>query len=437
MYSKEIKIAEKLLKKNGEDGIRLLINLIVRIHQDPHGLESEKEKTAVLFGKLLTHKNDRSKLLGILKFGIHQEIPPATIQFLANLAADVGNLKGAACFTEEACSLEAMPLHLINFYLDLLDSSMEREKAIEKALLYLEAHPHLSLGDLTAEKFLRAYQGRNTVPIEGRAAQTDEDLGFLNLIFKIVKLCYCQRKLEIASCICQYMERVVAASPHLLSTSIKNDFSYFQYLAKLLTLKTPPRDVDTCIYIMGDSHCLSPGWDIIESEGKRCLIQPVLVTGCKLWHLRDSSLIHAKVNYQEALRFIPEGSTVIYLFGEIDCREGILQAVNKGLYPSVEAAIDFLLKIYRDRVKDAIQTKKFAHIYIHEVPPVLDVTRSTVMLFNRLLKKSVLEWKKNGLNVSWLGFKDDLLLENSQFNPLFEIDGVHLHPRYFETRQVE
>ena len=432
MYSKEIKMAEKLLKNKQEDGIRLLINLIVRIHEDPNCLASEKEKIAVLFGELLTNKKDRKLLLGILR-----EPPPSTIQFLANLAADFGHLKGAAFFTEEACSLEAMPLHLINFYLDLLDSSMEREKALEKALLYLAAHPHLSLGNLTAKNFLKACNESGTVPIEGRAAHTEEDLGFLKLIFKIVKLCYCQGKLEIASRICQYMERVVAASPNLLSTSIKNDYSYFQYLAKLLPLKTPAQDADTRIYIIGDSHCLSPGWDVIESEGKRCLIQPILVTGCKLWHLRDSSLIHAKVNFQEAFRSIPDGSTVICLFGEIDCREGILQAVEKRLYPNVEAAIGFLLKIYMDRVKEAMEMKKLAHVYIHEVPPVLNVTRPIVMLFNQLLKKTVLELKKKGSSISWLGFKDDLLLENGQFNPIFDIDSVHLHPRYFDTRQVE
>jgi len=432
MYSKEIQQAEKLLKKGHEDGVRLLINLIVRIHQDPQSEASEKERTAVLFGELLTNKKDRKMVLRVF-----QEVHPPSIQFLANLAAEFGFLEGAACFVEEACPIKVMPLHLINFYLDLLDASMEREKALEKALFYLAAHLHLTLGNLTAENLLKVCNGLESAPIEGRAAQTEDDLGFLNLLFKVVKLCYSLGKLEMASRICQYTERAVKASPDLLSTPIKNDYSYFQYLAKLLPLKTPDQDVDTRLYIIGDSHCLSPGWDVIESEGKRCLIQPVLVTGCKLWHLRDSSRIHAKVNFQEALRFIPEGSTVIFLFGEIDCREGILQSVEKGLYPNVEAAIAFLLNIYLDRIEEVIRMKKLAHAYIHEVPPVLDVTRPTVMLFNQSLKKAVFQLKEKGGSISWLGFKDHLLLENGRLNPIFDIDGVHLHPRYFDTRQVE
>ena len=150
MYTEEIKIVETLLNMKSEDGIKLLINLIVRINQDPNHLPSEQEKTGVLFGKLLIDKTDRQKLLNVLK-GIH----PSSIQFLANLAAESGYLKGAVFFTEEGCSLDAMPIHLMNFYLDLLDSSMEREKALEKALLYLALHSELSLGALTAKKILK------------------------------------------------------------------------------------------------------------------------------------------------------------------------------------------------------------------------------------------------------------------------------------------
>ncbi len=432
MYSNEIKIAEKLLKNKNEDGIKLLVNLIIRINQDPKHLSSEHEKTAVLFGKLLEHKKDRETLLKILQ-GIH----PASIQFLANLAAEFGHLKEAVFFTEEACSVEAMPLHLMNFYLDLMDSAMLREEALEKALFYLNSHPQLSLGDLTADKFLKALDKWDHVPIQGQAAKTDEDLEFLNLIFKMVKICYCQEKLDLAFRICQIMEPTVAVCENLSSTSIKNGYSYFQYIADLLPLKTFDHKSEDRVYLIGDSHCLSPAWNEVEIEHKKWLIQPVLITGCKLWHLRDASLLHAKVNYQEALRLIPEGSTLIYLFGEIDCREGILPSVEKGRYPNAEAAMGLLLKVYMDRVKEAIRSKKLAHVYIHEVPPVLDFNRSTVMLFNRLLRESVLVEKKKGLKISWLGFKDDLLLENGQINPLFDIDGTHLHPRYFETRQIE
>ena len=33
---------------------------------------------------------------------------------------------------------------------------------------------------------------------------------------------------------------------------------------------------------------------------------------------------------------IPDGADVVFIFGEIDCREGILVAVEKGRYANVE-----------------------------------------------------------------------------------------------------
>lgn len=464
MYSKEINIAKKLIKNRDKDGVNLLINLIVRIHKAPNPVPSEKEKTAVLLGEVLADKINRKTLLEILG-----NIDSSIVYFLGNLAAEFGYLKEATVFTEEAYSIENMPLHLINLYIDLLDSSMEREKAIDQGFLYLATHPNLSLGGLTAEKFLTICKKQDNIPIEDishstthldldqherfhdsvnpkiqtgnraeyKPAQTDDDLNFLHLIFKIVKICYVQGKIELASRICRFMDPFVAACGDLNATPIKNGYSYFQFIAKMIPLKPLDPKADMRIYIMGDSHCLSPAWNLIEVESKPCLIQPLLITGCKLWHLRDASHIHVKVNYVEALDSIPEGSTLIYILGEIDCREGILPAVEKGRYPNAEAAMKVLLKIYMDRVKEAIRKKKLAHVYIHLVPPALDFARPTIMAFNQLLRKTVLGLKKEGVNISWLGFKDNLLLENGQLNPLFYIDGTHLHPRYFNARQVE
>lgn len=43
---------------------------------------------------------------------------------------------------------------------------------------------------------------------------------------------------------------------------------------------------------------------------------------------------------------IPEGSAVIFVFGEIDCREGILVAVEKMRYASVEEGMEHTVGIF-------------------------------------------------------------------------------------------
>ena len=42
---------------------------------------------------------------------------------------------------------------------------------------------------------------------------------------------------------------------------------------------------------------------------------------------------------------------VIFLFGEIDCREGLTMAVDKLKYESLEAAMEVLLQIYQGRAE--------------------------------------------------------------------------------------
>lgn len=56
---------------------------------------------------------------------------------------------------------------------------------------------------------------------------------------------------------------------------------------------------------------------------------PQLITGCKIWHLRDEGYFYPKRNFENAMKSLPKGAQVIMMFGEIDCREGIMLAVEK------------------------------------------------------------------------------------------------------------
>ena len=64
-------------------------------------------------------------------------------------------------------------------------------------------------------------------------------------------------------------------------------------------------------------------------RGKPRLLHPLLVTGIKMWHLRPSSHFYPKVHFWNTVKLLPQGSQVILLVGEIDCREGLLMAVEK------------------------------------------------------------------------------------------------------------
>ena len=106
-----------------------------------------------------------------------------------------------------------------------------------------------------------------------------------------------------------------------------------RYITAPAQMKTvPPKDEEaTPLYMVGDSHCLSPAWRYVTYKGEKVQVVPKLVIGCKVFHLTNEKPDPRKDNYLRTIDKLPAGSTYIMSVGEIDCRidEGILQAHKK------------------------------------------------------------------------------------------------------------
>lgn len=149
--------------------------------------------------------------------------------------------------------------------------------------------------------------------------------------------------------------RLVSQQP-LHTTDIRNEHAYYQSIAQLLAyrcqlfrsqvaiieggalaMRKPLQDIDESLlragggplYVLGDSHCLSAAWNVVTVAGQQRLLVPKLVTGVKQWHLRAESDFYPKANFFSAVDSIPDGADVILSVGEIDCREGMLMAVER------------------------------------------------------------------------------------------------------------
>jgi hypothetical protein len=70
-------------------------------------------------------------------------------------------------------------------------------------------------------------------------------------------------------------------------------------------------------------------WHSITLAGQQRLLHPLLVTGLKVWHLRPDSCCSQKHQFWAAVSQLPKDSEVVLLLGEIDCREGMVTAVEK------------------------------------------------------------------------------------------------------------
>ena len=159
---------------------------------------------------------------------------------------------------------------------------------------------------------------------------------------------------------------------------------------------------------LGDSHSLAPSWHRVVVCGEQRLLMPALVTGLKAWHIRPSSTFYPKRNYEAVRSAIPRGSQVVMLFCEIDCREGILVAVERCRYKDLAEGIRVVVGIYMDQLRIlrdeyqlqvrcacfppcAITPAKCAHalmrwpallmdwlwqLFVHPIVPILNETRT-------------------------------------------------------------
>jgi hypothetical protein len=216
-------------------------------------------------------------------------------------------------------------------------------------------------------------------------------------------------------------------------TLMRNEAAYFGQIGLLLQHhdwhpERPLATFEDVMYVVGDSHVLSTAWKVINVQGKRTLLVPALVTGLKIWHLREEGVFYPKRHFEAITAAIPKGASVMFVLGEIDCREGVLPAVERGIYPSVGEAMKFLAHIY---VKVLLRLRrKFSRVLMHQPPAVLDVTRSLILQLQGVLTDAFRRHQGPGpLQINVID-PPVLKCDGSGVLPEFELDSTHLSPSY-------
>jgi len=203
------------------------------------------------------------------------------------------------------------------------------------------------------------------------------------------------------------------------------------------------------IYVIGDSHVLSPAWQSVTlPSGKtgskqRRTFAPCVVTGAKLWHLRKSSDFYTRFSFWDQVTRVPAGADIVFVLGEIDCREGVITAVQKGKYPSVEAALTSTVTLYLELVKEVRKRMpRIGRIFLHPVPEILTETRFLTLAFNRTLASpeaaaTLAEVGAKFLNMGCMLEGGDPAadmsptdLGNLSLLPDLTLDGTHWSSRY-------
>lgn len=100
----------------------------------------------------------------------------------------------------------------------------------------------------------------------------------------------------------------------------KNACVYWRYPALLISeyTRTAARSLPV-IHVIGDSHSLSAAHATINYKGVSHRSETEWIVGCKAWHLGNAQANRYKSQFKAALARISPNSTVLLMFGEIDC----------------------------------------------------------------------------------------------------------------------
>eukprot|EP00899_Mesostigma_viride_P020166 jgi/Mesvir1/28150/Mv04715-RA.1 len=278
--------------------------------------------------------------------------------------------------------------------------------------------------------------GSSGSSVPGSVEYSETDLDVLALCATLVKLLFFNGAVSAARQLASLLEPVRAASSKPLHTTIiRNEIAYFSCIHQLLSdypLPPPhitPPGTAPPLFVAGDSHSTSPGWRSLSLRGQARRLVPVIVTGLKMWHLREESRFYPKMGFQNAMAALPDGAQVVMLFGEIDCREGLLVAVERCIYETVEEGMRVTIGIYLRVLSRLIRERGF-EIWVHPVLPVLKETAHIVAPFNALLREMVTDAMRGQPRLHWLEFVGELVTGAGVLQASLQLDGTHINPAY-------
>jgi tetratricopeptide (TPR) repeat protein len=304
---------------------------------------------------------------------------------------------------------------------------------------------------------------------------SNESLDLLALGFTAAKILYLQGRLCRLPALVAVLERgrTISKKP-IHQTSIRNEHAFYICIASVLSMRAssqeyreynlvavlqetqgqPEQRSLSCtdplsheafaaaaknpLYFVGDSHVLSLAWSVLSTATGPRLVIPKLVTGVKQWHMRKESCFYPKHEFWQKTASLPAEADVILAIGEIDCREGLLLAVEKGCYADVASGISHTVDLFRGALEEFCTKCKPKRVFLHPIPPVLDETRQVVLAYDGRYQEMVARASTSLPALQWLDFGAQLLAtpapgnvkDEDELEPAFAFDGTHLSPIY-------
>jgi len=431
-YEAVLDYAEMVLVRGQVDqALAILLRLVTR--------DIKHDGVGRLLAALL--ESNPATMVPMLEDGVLTSAP--AVGLIANLAKQHGALEAHLLLLQRQAALvegridEAMVLLALLHAYELVGRP---EEGLVKAKAILEKFGSLQIAGVSCRQVLDLWTHEDAAVPQPLGPSDEErlaegELTVLSSWMTIAKLLFVAGHVDAARRVAKLLF-AIREGRDLHLTSIRNEQAYLANIHTLLEVPTrlvpseAERKALKPIYVLGDSHTLSLAWRAIGTDSVGI---PVLVTGLKCWHLRAASDFYPKAQlHRLAATKIPRGATVLVVLGEIDCREGILDAVAKCRYDSIDEGQRATVAVYVAKLLELKKAHGWATVHVHPVNPVLPETRALIRTFNAILKAAV------GTSAGQLHWIDmpmaDLVdVEKDVLKPQFVLDGTHLNPSYIDV----
>ncbi|MCA9847075.1 MAG: hypothetical protein KC472_03815 [Dehalococcoidia bacterium] len=221
--------------------------------------------------------------------------------------------------------------------------------------------------------------------------------------------------------------------------------TYHRYLDALLAYRRrnsePPSKSREPLYVVGDSHSLSPARFPLRLAGRPYVATPRLVFGVKAWHLaraqRGDANLYAAA-FARALGSLPSGATAAMSVGEIDTRaeEGFLPVLRRAGIDTIEGRRERIAPAMADALAFAARAAREAGVTLAAITvpaPRADVSdrsaedgrdvAEVIQLVNDSMREAATE-----LGLGVIDIYEHTVGADRFARPGLHLDSVHLLP---------
>jgi len=155
--------------------------------------------------------------------------------------------------------------------------------------------------------------------------------------------------------------------------NLKNHQVFHRFIKELLHYRQSNRlsyeaNEQPLIYFISESHGFAANGMTVEYQRNKHTIKSLFITGAKIFHFIQNDDHQCKASLNIVLNGLPEGSTIVVGFGEIDCRtsEGIFNYASK-YNKDFHSIIDDMVEKYIQMLKQSARVNT-ANIIVYGVP---------------------------------------------------------------------